>query len=217
MGLREYARHKGCRLWAVQKAIKAGRIAVDAAGKIDSEAADQAWAANTDQAKQRKEAPVAPPPELPLLTGEIQQAPPMKGLEWPEWPGWTPPTPENLPPAGVENSKVVNGDSFMAAKTRLAWMEVAAREAELAAARGETVGAEAARKVFRDIGRIYARARAAAASEITPQLVGLVDPNEIERRVLRGLVAIDERIANEIAAQFTDLVGGHVERSGTVS
>src|SRR5262245_24248232 len=46
MGLREYARHRRCRLYAVQKAITAGRITlVD--GKVDSEAADAAWTANT--------------------------------------------------------------------------------------------------------------------------------------------------------------------------
>jgi len=56
MGYREYARHRGCTLGAVQKAIEAGRITVvvddRGAKKIDSEQADKAWDQNTDLAKQ---------------------------------------------------------------------------------------------------------------------------------------------------------------------
>jgi hypothetical protein len=48
MGYREYARHKGVTLGAVQKALKSGRISVNDNGKIDSEAADRAWESNTD-------------------------------------------------------------------------------------------------------------------------------------------------------------------------
>ena len=55
MGQREYARHRGCALRAVQKAIEANRISlveVDGAKKIDSEQADRDWLARTDPAKQ---------------------------------------------------------------------------------------------------------------------------------------------------------------------
>lgn len=55
MGFREYARHRGVTLRAVQKAIEAGRIAVVGEGaqrRIDSAIADAAWRANTDPAAQ---------------------------------------------------------------------------------------------------------------------------------------------------------------------
>jgi hypothetical protein len=55
MGYREYARHRGCALRAVQKAIEAGRIKVveiDGKARIDSEQADREWTENTDPAKQ---------------------------------------------------------------------------------------------------------------------------------------------------------------------
>lgn len=56
MGYREYGRHRGVSLTAVQKAIADGRISIvaDAKGRkcIDSEAADLAWQRNTDPAKQ---------------------------------------------------------------------------------------------------------------------------------------------------------------------
>jgi len=51
MGYREYARHRGVALRAVQKAIEAKRITlVEVAGKmkIDSDQADQDWRDNTD-------------------------------------------------------------------------------------------------------------------------------------------------------------------------
>lgn len=56
MGYREYARHRGCSLKAVQKAIKDGRIKTSLGNgnkpQIDSDQADAAWVVNTDPAKQ---------------------------------------------------------------------------------------------------------------------------------------------------------------------
>jgi pyruvate/2-oxoglutarate dehydrogenase complex dihydrolipoamide acyltransferase (E2) component len=49
MSLRGYARHRGCALSAVQKAIKTGRITVEPDGKIDSSQADIQWARNTER------------------------------------------------------------------------------------------------------------------------------------------------------------------------
>ena len=46
MSLREYARHRGVALSAVQKAIASGRIATLADGRIDPVAADSAWERN---------------------------------------------------------------------------------------------------------------------------------------------------------------------------
>lgn len=51
MGYREYARHRGLTLGAVQKAIRDNRIFVNENGKIDSDAADRDWAANTDASR----------------------------------------------------------------------------------------------------------------------------------------------------------------------
>jgi len=44
---RAYARHRGVALFAVQKAIKSGRISTMADGRIDSDVADAEWEANT--------------------------------------------------------------------------------------------------------------------------------------------------------------------------
>jgi len=47
MSIRAYARLRGVSHTAVQKAIKAGRITVNADGTIDSEKADREWARHT--------------------------------------------------------------------------------------------------------------------------------------------------------------------------
>lgn len=51
MGYREFARHLNVSLGAVQKAIKSGRISVNADGKIDAETATAAWIANSDESR----------------------------------------------------------------------------------------------------------------------------------------------------------------------
>lgn len=51
MGQREFARHMGVSLGAVQKAIRSGRITVNEDGKIDSERAAQDWQRNTDESR----------------------------------------------------------------------------------------------------------------------------------------------------------------------
>lgn len=48
MGINEYARHRECRPYSVQWAIKQGRIHLDANGKINSEEADRLWQLRTN-------------------------------------------------------------------------------------------------------------------------------------------------------------------------
>ncbi|WP_343666310.1 hypothetical protein [Paraburkholderia tropica] len=51
MSQRAFARHMGVALNAVQKAIKSGRIALNANGKIDAAIAETAWRRNTDESR----------------------------------------------------------------------------------------------------------------------------------------------------------------------
>jgi hypothetical protein len=79
MSLRAYARHRGVKLGAVQKAVKSGRVTCvrrDAAGRlcaIDQVLADQQWAARTDPVEAARSGTLIAPPagdgvnsELPL-------------------------------------------------------------------------------------------------------------------------------------------------------
>ena len=61
LSIRAYARHRGVSHVAVQKAIKAGRIAPEADGTIDPAKADAAWARTTDPGRQRQAGPKGKP------------------------------------------------------------------------------------------------------------------------------------------------------------
>lgn len=70
MGLREYARHRGCALRAVQKAVDAGRIKLHQVEgerwpKIDQAQADRDWRENTDHSKQSLLNNLGPDGDLP--------------------------------------------------------------------------------------------------------------------------------------------------------
>ena len=65
LSIRAYARQKGVSDTAVHKAIKSGRIPVEADGTIDPSKANAAWERNTSPAQQRKPVPVKPAPDKP--------------------------------------------------------------------------------------------------------------------------------------------------------
>jgi hypothetical protein len=74
LGLREYARHRGCTLRAVQVALQAGRIFYEPDGSIDPVKADQDWAQNTGPKARRAQGHrlrQSPPPR-PEPTGSTQ-------------------------------------------------------------------------------------------------------------------------------------------------
>lgn len=66
-----YARHRGCSVEAVSKAVETGRISTVTGKKgvkqIDPDTADREWAANTDPMMQRKD---QQQPELPLTLSD---------------------------------------------------------------------------------------------------------------------------------------------------
>ncbi|OFA05180.1 hypothetical protein [Duganella phyllosphaerae] len=73
MGYREYARHRGVSLGAVQKAVRAGRITANDEKKIDSAVADRDWDVNTDASRVAVSAVEA---TAPLAQKEISFATP---------------------------------------------------------------------------------------------------------------------------------------------
>lgn len=75
MGYREFARHRGVSLGAVQKAIASGRIQVTEEKKIDAAAADAAWDVNTDHSRVAVNMFSPPHPVAPLAQ-KIFELPP---------------------------------------------------------------------------------------------------------------------------------------------
>jgi hypothetical protein len=208
MGYREYARHRGCALSAVQKAVATKRISVLPCKKIDSAAADLEWEASTNPAKAPM--PPQPPVVLPLLDGssngssnEAAAAVPMKRPEWPEWPNWKPALPPKLE-APADN--VTGMDTFLAAKTERERAEAEMAKIALLEKQGRLIGADAARQTWRAIGRMFAAAREQVPAQLAAQLVGKTDLNEIEASVRTALREADTRIANEIQARFGEMV-----------
>lgn len=84
MGFRQYARHRGVTLRAVQKAIEAGRIVTVADGPrrmIDVDQADRDWRLNTDPAAQSLlysagPAGQAPAAQVPASPPDAEDEPP---------------------------------------------------------------------------------------------------------------------------------------------
>lgn len=204
MGYREYARHRGVNLFAVQKAIKAGRISVTADGRIDSEAADRQWAASTDAALQRgaQAVTVIEPAAPPLISGEPAVGPTIlsRGLDGPEWP------PRTEWPKPVRAGVVVDGSSFMAARTAREHAEAQLAELELAGKLGKVIDAAEAQKTFKLIARMHAQAREAVPTQLATKLVGKTDPREIEQTIRAAFREADARIADEIQARFSSVV-----------
>jgi len=213
MGYREYARHRGCALYAVQRAVATGRISATPDKKTASEAADKSWAACTDPAK----APLAPPPPppMPLLDetpATVPEVAVMKRPEWPEWPNWQPPADEPKKPDSPPPDNVTGMDTFLAAKTERERAEAEMAKIALAEKQGKLIGAEAARRTWRQIGRTFAAAREQVPTQLAAQLVGKTDLNEIERIIRDALRDADTRVANEIQSRYGDLVADDRDR-----
>lgn len=219
MGYREYARHHGCHLNAVQKAIDSGRIAaavilVDGKKKIDSERADALWVIATDQAMQRGEAAaVSEPAAPPLLEGVVEQAPPSLSRR-PEWEVPFPPISEvtlaraaavALNASAQANANVVDGATFQEWRTREQRANALAAERELAKQDHSLLDAEETIKAFNAMGKMYAQGRESVPAQLAPRLVGLTDLREIERIVRDAYRASDVRIANEIRNRFAEI------------
>jgi hypothetical protein len=205
MGYREYARHRGCHLNAVQVAIKTGRIVALEGKKIDSEDADARWAAATDPALQRQEVPAPPAPAvLSLLDGAVQEAPPglSKRPDWPEWPGWEPPV--KVEPAPLN---VTGMDTYLAAKTERERAEAEMAKDALAKARGNLIDAAEARRVWTAIGRMFGQSRENLPTDLAALLVGKTDLTEIEILIRGVLREADSKIADEIQSRFAGVVG----------
>jgi hypothetical protein len=106
LGVRAYARHRGCTHHAVQKAIKTGRLSAASVGRnskghpaIDPAAADKEWDQNTDALQQREPAPPKPLPESPPAPPSAPDAAGQTGLfgELPISPAASPPDPMAKP------------------------------------------------------------------------------------------------------------------------
>lgn len=75
VSIRAYSRHRRVSEGAVRKAIRAGRIKVEADGTIDPVKADAAWDRNTNPALQRKQAAPKKKSEPPPVSTPLPSPP----------------------------------------------------------------------------------------------------------------------------------------------
>jgi hypothetical protein len=183
LSLRAYAKHRGCALSAVQRAIESGRLSASVARdgrghpKItDAAAADAEWSATTKDNRvplavqlQREAAPVrVPPPRLP---------PPPGGDDDTEEPG-------SIPDRAVSLAR------REAAEAALAEIELAEKRRELIPAKDveRRVVDEASRAREKLLG-VPSRARQRDPT-LTPEHLALVE--ELIREALEDLAEPDE-------------------------
>lgn len=163
MGLREYARHRGCAVSAVSKAIDENRISVilDDKGRkcIDPEVADIQWAKNT-RARADSARPGASSP-----AGEGDGG--AEALE-------TPPAPENQADAAAKTAY-----TDYRAQTELETLRQKRRENMAAEAKLADV-VQLRRAVF-DAFRLLRDRAMAVAQRAAPRCIGLSDARDIER------------------------------------
>jgi hypothetical protein len=185
-GIRAYARHRadlglsGATHSAVRKAIATKRIEADPDGSIDFEKADAAWRDNSE-------------PSLQLVgrKNSSHSAPP------------APHKPASEKPAGSET----DGEAFLSARARRELAEARRAELKYGQECKELLPKVEVTKVLGQIGKIYSAGRESIPANIAPKLVGKTDLGEIETVLREALEAVDNRICNEIASRFSDVLG----------
>jgi len=185
-------------------------------GRIDSDDADGRWAATTDQALQRGELAAAPPARavevLPILDGVVEQAPAALSAR----PVWDVPFPPPVPlrDRGAVATNVIDGDTFIHWRTRAMRADALAAELALAKEQKKSLDTDEVVKAFAGIGRMYANGRESLPSQLAPKLVGLTDLQEIARLIRQAMRESDQRIANQVKAQYSEIVDTPMAKGG---
>ena len=173
MGYREYARHRGVSLGAVQKALRDGRITANEEKKIDSAVADRDWAINTDASRIAVSAiEVA----APLAQKEISFAAPAGG--------------EADRPAGEEltgNDK--SASEYREHRSKREYYVAAKHKLEYEQLLGQLINVDDARRIAFTSFRAIRDSVLNVAARIKDQLAAETDPHVCEELLERELSA----------------------------
>lgn len=193
MGYRQYARHRGVTLGAVQKAIRDGRIFVNANNKIDSEVADRDWAANTDSS--RVSMTVTEPSRSPVQQSIALQPPDQAQ--------------QAVPPAGAdegEGDDVTGSDrvatEYREHRTTREQFQALKQKLEYEQLVGSLINVDEAKRIAYTAFRSLRDAVMNVAPRIKDQLAAMTDPHEVEQILERELAAALSGI--EIGKLLTD-------------
>jgi hypothetical protein len=189
MSLRAYARHRGCALRAVQKAIETGRITLSADGKVDSAAADASWELATDHSKRRD-----PLGAEPRSSGDDAARAEAEGDG-----------PEADEPGGVERAKS-NRDAKAYARARAARETYVAqiKKLELDELAGTLVRAAEVEKAIFEATRAARDAMLNIPNRIAAELASETDPHRIHTRLTAEINLALEELANGFGERAAD-------------
>lgn len=173
MGYREYARHRGVSLGAVQKALRAGRISANEEKKIDSAVADREWDVNTDASRIAVSAIEV---VAPLAQKEILFAAPAGG--------------EADRPAGEElTGSDSNASRYRESRASREFYVAAKQKLEYEQLLGDLINVKEAKRVASTAFRAIRDAVLNVAPRIKDQLAAETDPQICEELLERELSA----------------------------
>ena len=114
---------------------------------------------------------------------------------------------EHLTAGPVAGGTVVDGESFMAVKTRRERAEAEIAELKAAKQRGDIIEVSEARLAWTSIGKMFGNALAEIPTQLAPRLTGKVDISEIEAVLKEAINGMRSRVAGEIESRYAELVG----------
>lgn len=172
MGYREYARHRGVSLGAVQKALRDGRITANDEKKIDSAVADRDWAINTDASR--------------IAVSAIEVAAPLAQKEI----SFAAPAGEEDKPAGEEltgNDK--SASEYREHRSKREYYVAAKHKLEYEQLLGQLINVDDARRIAFTSFRSIRDSVLNVAARIKDQLAAETDPHVCEELLERELSA----------------------------
>ena len=190
--LRAYAKHRGCALSAVQKAVERGRIArPDSRGWICFAKADAEWTANTrSQYVTPVDAPA--PPKAQALKKPKRTAPPPA-----ETPAIIPQTVDEILP---DRSNIIHIDAddfaqysavgITPIQARKAYFESETKRHDLLEREGKLIPADAAKTYAYTFYRRLRDRLMGIPERLAPELAALADAHEVRRRIRKELESV---------------------------
>jgi hypothetical protein len=171
MGYREYSRHAGVTLRAVQKAIEAGHIKVTAEKKIDSDQADRDWR-NSDQ----------------VLRPSVSIAQPEKRPPSPAAPGSGAGADQDAG-AGADDESDATTSEYRTHRAQREKFSALKQELEYKQLAGELIPVDEAKRIAFTTFRGIRDSVLNVPARLKDQLAALDDPNQVERLLESALSA----------------------------
>jgi hypothetical protein len=104
-------------------------------------------------------------------------------------------------------SNLIDGESFMAVKTRRERAEAEMAETKAAKQRGALIERAEAQRAWTAIGRMHGQALQGIPVSLAPRLTGKTDIAEIEVILKAEINGLRTRVADEISARYGKMVG----------